>query len=241
MTFTSHLAELRSRLIKSVIALVITTIIAFVFAKYIFEFLIYPAGDITLIYIEMTEMLGTYMRVSLMGGVILSMPYIVYHIIMFISPALMRREKRYIYIALPWITVMFLGGVAFGYFIAVPPAAKFLTTFGSEFATPQIKIGNYISIVTRLLVAIGCVFQTPVIITLLARLGIVTPETLAKKRRWAIVLAFIVAAIVTPTWDPINQSIVAVPLIILYEMSIWLAKLAYRKRAEAQLSADYLS
>lgn len=242
MTFTSHLAELRQRLIKSVIALVITTIIAFIFARYIFDFLIRPApDDISLIYIEMTGMIATYFKVALMGGLVLAMPVLVYQGIMFVSPALTRREKRYVYLALPWITLMFIAGFAFGYFVLVPPATNFLLSFMTDVARPEIKIDNYVSIVTRLLVALGLVFETPVIITFLARLGIVTPEMLARKRRWAIVVAFILAAVITPTFDPINQSLVAIPLIILYEMSIWLAKIAYRKRAEVAESSDYLS
>jgi sec-independent protein translocase protein TatC len=242
MTFTSHLAELRRRLIKSVIALVITTIIAFAFARYIFEFLIAPAPDnISLIYTEMTGMLATYMKVALMGGVVLAMPVLVYQGIMFVSPALTRREKKYVYMALPWITLMFAAGFAFGYFILVPPATNFLLTFMSDIARPEIKIDNYISIITRLLVAIGLVFETPVILTFLARLGIVKPEMLSRNRRWAIVVAFILAAIITPTFDPINQSLVALPLIFLYELSIWLAKIAYRKRTEAADASDYLA
>ncbi len=242
MTFISHLTELRQRLIKSLIALVITTIIAFIFARYIFDFLIDPApDDISLIYIEMTGMIATYFKVALMGGVVLAMPVLVYQGIMFVSPALTRREKKYIYLALPWIMLMFLGGFAFAYFVLVPPATNFLLTFASDIARPEIKIDNYISIVTRFLVAIGIAFETPVIITFLARLGIVKPQWLASKRRWAVVVAFIIAAIITPTFDPINQSLVAIPLVILYEMSIWLAKIAYRKRAQAAESSDYLS
>lgn len=242
MTFIGHLAELRQRLIKSVIALVITTIIAFIFARYIFDFLIAPApDDISLIYTEMTGMLTTYFKVALMGGLVLAMPVLVYQGIMFVSPALTRREKKYVYMALPWITLMFIAGFAFGYFVLVPPATNFLLSFMTDVARPEIKIDNYVSIVTRLLVALGLVFETPVIITFLARLGIVKPETLSRRRRWAIVVAFILAAIITPTFDPINQSLVAFPLILLYEISIWLAKIAYRKRAEVAESSDYLS
>ena len=233
LTFTGHIVELRQRLTWSVIVLVITTIIAFVFADQIFHFLIKPAGNITLIYTEMTEMLSTYMIVSLAGGFVLAMPFFVYHIVMFVSPALTRQEKKYVYIALPWITLMFAGGVAFGYFILLPPAMKFLITFGSDIATPVIKIGNYITLVTRLLVAIGAVFETPVIITFLARLGIVTPQWLAGKRKWAFIGAFLLAAIITPTMDPINQSLVAVPLVVLYEISIWLSRIVYRRRSKA--------
>jgi len=241
MTFTSHLAELRQRLIKSVIALVIATLISTIFARYIFEFLIIPApDDISLIYTELTGMLSTYFKVALMGGFVLAMPVLVYQGMMFVSPALTRREKRYVYLALPWIMFMFLAGFAFGYFILVPPATNFLLNFMSDIARPEIKIDNYISIVTRLLVAIGIVFETPVIITFLARLGVIKPEMLSRRRRWAVVVSFILAAVITPTFDPINQSLVAIPLIILYELSILLAKIAYRKRTEAAESSDYL-
>jgi len=232
LTFMGHIRELRGRLAWSVLVLVITTIIAFVFADQIFHFLLKPAGDIHLIYTEMTEMFSMYMIVSLAGGVVLAMPFFVYQIVMFVSPALTRREKTYVYIALPWITLMFVGGVAFGYFILLPPAMHFLLTFGSDIAEPYIKIGNYITLVTRLLLAIGIVFETPVVITFLSRLGVVTPEWLAGKRKWAFIGAFILGAIITPTMDPINQSLVAGPLIVLYEMSIWLSKLVYRRRGQ---------
>lgn len=231
LTIFSHLGELRQRLIKSVIAVAIASFISFIFAKQIFYILILPAAGINLIYIEMTEMIGVYMRVSLASGIVLAMPYLAYHGIMFVSPALTSKEKRYVYVMLPWIALMFIVGVVFCYFILLPPAIRFLITFGSDIATPQIKIGNYISIVTRLLLAIGFVFEMPVITTFLAKLGIIKPRWLSDRRKPAIIVAFILAAIITPTFDPINQSLVAVPLIVLYELSIWLAKLVQRKES----------
>jgi len=225
-----HIREIRQRLIRSIIALVITSGVSFIFANQLFEILILPVGEVELVFIEMTEMIGTYMKVCLASGLILAMPYLVYHVIMFVSPALTRKEKKYVYLILPWIALMFAGGIVFGYYILVPPAMQFLVTFGSDIATPQIKIGNYISVVTRLLLAIGLIFELPVITTFLARIGIVSPKWLAGKRKMAVIFSFIVAAIITPTFDPINQSLVAAPLIVLYEMSIWLAKLVYRKR-----------
>ncbi len=234
LSVLAHIGELRKRLIWSVIAVAIASIICFAFYDWIFYILILPAEGIDLIYIEMTEMIGTIMRVCITAGVVLTIPYLTYHVIMFISPALTSREKKYVYLILPWIALMFLGGVVFGYFILVPPATKFLITFGSDIATPQIKIGNYIAIVTRLLLAIGLVFEMPVVTTFLARIGILKPKWLSDKRKLAIIFAFILAAFITPTFDPINQSLVAVPLIVLYEMSIWLAKLVYPKRTNAE-------
>ncbi|MBA7701619.1 Sec-independent protein translocase protein TatC [subsurface metagenome] len=229
VTVLSHLLEFRTRLIRSLIAVAIASVLAFIFYDWIFYILKLPAEGINLIYIEMTEMIGTIMKVCLAAGIILAMPYLVYHGIMFVSPALTAKEKRYVYLILPWIALMFLGGVAFGYFILIPPATRFLTSFGADIATPEIRIGNYIALVTRLLLAIGFVFELPVITTFLARLGVLKPKWLSDHRRTAIIFAFILAAIITPTFDPINQSLVAIPLIVLYEMSIWLAKLVQPK------------
>ena len=237
LSILGHLTELRNRLIRSLIAVAITTALSLIFYKPIFNILIAPAQGIKLQAIEMTERLGTIMRVSLVSGIILAIPYLTYEVIMFVSPALTRKEKRYVYLILPWIALMFAAGVIFTYIILLPPAIKFLTTFGSDIATPQIKIGNYISIVTRLLLAVGLVFEMPVVTTFLARLGVVKSKWLADKRKIAIILAFIMAAIITPTFDPINQSLVAIPLIILYEMSIWLAKLVQRKEPAAVTSS----
>ncbi len=233
VTFMSHIRELRGRLTQSVLVLVITTIIAFLFAEQLFDFLLKPAGDdLQLIYTEMTEMLNMYMIVSLVGGIVLAMPFFVYQIIMFVSPALTRREKKYVYIALPWIMFMFVGGVAFGYYILLPPAMHFLLNFGGDIAAPYIKIGNYITLVTRLLLAIGIIFETPVILTFLSWLGIVKPEWLAAKRKWAFVGAFILGAVITPTMDPINQTLLAGPLFLLYELSIWLSRIVYWRKGK---------
>jgi sec-independent protein translocase protein TatC len=233
LTLLAHINELRKRLVRSVIAVGIGIVISFIFWRWLFHVLMLPAQNINLIFIELTEMIGVVMKVCLGAGLIIAMPYITIQVIIFVRPALTRNEMKYVYILLPWVTVMFLGGVVFGYYVLIPPAIKFLYTFGSDIATPQIIIGNYISIVTRLLLAIGLVFELPVLSTLLARIGIIKPEWLSSKRKLAIIGAFILAAIITPTFDPINQTLVAVPLIVLYEMSIWLAKLVYRRNKES--------
>jgi len=227
-----HLAELRKRLIRGVIAIAITTAVSFIFAPQIFEVLKAPAGEFNPIFTEMTEMIGTYMKLALASGIILAMPYLTYELVMFVSPALTHREKRYVNLILPWVALMFIGGVVFGYFILMPPATGFLINFGSDIATPQIRISSYVSVMSRLLLAIGLVFELPVLTTFLARLGILEPRWLASKRKIAIIFAFVLAAIVTPTLDPVNQSLVAIPLIVLYEMSIWLARLVHKKRSE---------
>src|SRR4030043_281430 len=221
LSILGHLSEIRRRLIWCVIAVVITSTISFVFASYIFDILIKPAGDINLIYVEMTEMIGTYMIVCITCGIIAAMPFIITQFLLFVSPALTRKEKKYVYIIIPCIGMMFIAGVVFGYFVLIPPGINFLTTFG-----------NYISVVTRLLLAIGLVFEMPVITTFLSRIGIISPKWLANKRKAAVILAFILAAIITPTFDSFNPLLVAVPLIVLYELSIWLAKLVQRKAGQ---------
>jgi len=254
LTIMGHLRELRAALFRGVIAVAITTGISFAFAKPIFDILTYRAAplqpvfdflnnrlhlfappDLTLIAIELTEMIGTYMRVCLIVGVILATPYLIFELVKFISPALNRQERRrYIYTALPWVASMFLVGVVFTYFILLPPALRFLTTFGSDIAIIQVRIGNYVTIISRLLLAVGLIFELPVLTSFLAWIGVVTWRWLANKRKWAALAAFLAGALVTPTLDPINQTLVAVPIILLYETSIWAAWLIQRrKRARA--------
>lgn len=225
-----HLKELRMRLLKSVIAIIVGAVLAFIFADYIFDILVRPAQGYTLVAIDMTEMFSTYMKVCLVAGIILAMPVITYHFLMFVTPALKPKEKRSVTIILPWIALMFAGGVIFGYFILLPPAMNFLFNFGSDIALIQVRIGNYISIVLRFLLAIGLVFELPVITTFLSRIGVINSAWLARKRKVFIIVAFVVAAIITPTMDPVNQCLVAGPLIALYEIGILLAKIVQKKK-----------
>ena len=232
LTVFDHLGELRNRLVKSVIVVVVTTVLAFIFYEQIFDILLVPAQGIELQAIKVTERLGTIMRVSMVTGIMVAMPYLSYQFIMFLSPALTRKEKKYVYLILPWVALMFAVGVLFAYFIVVPRTIFFLMTFGSDIATTGWAISDYISIITRLLLTVGLVFEMPVITTFLSRLGIIKVKWLAAKRKTAVVVAFILAAMITPTIDPISQTLVALPLIALYEMSIWLAKLVQKKETD---------
>jgi sec-independent protein translocase protein TatC len=233
LSLLGHLDELRRRLIKAAIAVVIAMVISFVFADQIFQFLTAPARGYQLVYIDLTEMFGIYMSVCLAAGIFLAMPYLVYQLLMFVTPALSSSEKRYVYVVLPWVIFMFLAGAAFSYFVLLPPALKFLFSFGSNFAVPQIRIGSYVTMVSRVILATGCIFELPVVSTFLARLGIITSSWLASKRKVAVIGAFVLGAIITPTFDPINQCLVAGPLIILYEISIWLARIVNIRRSRS--------
>jgi len=232
MPIMSHLREMRDRLVKSVIAIVIGTVIGFIFGETIVDILKAPAGGIDLQAIELLENLTIYFKVSLATGIVITMPFLVYQLLAYVSPALTGKERSYIYRILPAVAIMFFGGVAFAYFVALPPSLGFLTTFMSSIAEPSIRVSNYIDIVTRMIIGVGLVFETPIIIMFLARMGIVSPQWLARRRKMWVILAFVVAAIITPTFDPINQTIIALPLIILLELSIFLSRFVYKKRAE---------
>ena len=227
-----HLTELRRRIIVSTVSLLVATAVAFAFHRVIFDLLMGPAQGFDslreqkLIFTQMTEMIGIIMKVSLMGGLILASPVILYQVVMFVAPGLTSREKRYLFALLPGAMISFVAGAAFGYFVLLPPALGFLLTFGSDIATPMIRVGNYINLVVTLLFWLGVSFETPLVMFFLSKIGIVTPRALARQRRYALVVAFILGALITPTFDPVNQTLVAVPIILLYELGIWLARLA---------------
>jgi sec-independent protein translocase protein TatC len=224
-----HLNELRRRLMIAVIALFAGTALAFLIAPRILAFLAVPIGGLeNLQAIELTEPIGVYVRVSLMGGAILAMPIIVYQVLAFIVPGLLPHEKRGLFIALRFIFLSFLAGAAFAYYVMLPVAVPFLATFGG--IQGNFRISNYISVTTRIILWIGVAFEMPIIIAALARLGIITPELLRRGWRIAVVGIAILAALITPTVDPVNMMIVMLPLLALYGVSIVLATWMYRKR-----------
>ena len=227
LTIWEHLAELRIRLFIAALAVVAGLIVSAVFAKDIIDFLIEPArrreANFSLQFIEPFEFIGTYFRVALLGGLTLAMPIIVYQGLSFVSPGLTRDEKRWLYSAVLGATILFLGGASFSYYIALPPALSFLFNFGEDIAEPNIRIGSYINFVTRLIFWTGVTFETPLLVMFLARFRIVTARQLLGWWRFAIVIAFVVAAIITPTIDPVTQSLVAGPIIVLYFLGIFLA------------------
>ena len=234
-----HLRELRQRLMWSSIAVLLTTGVAFAFHEQILTLLMEPAQGFTdipnqkPIYTDITEFLGVAAKVSLLVGMFGALPFILYQIVMFVAPGLQPKERVYLYTLLPISLLAFVAGAAFGYRILFPPMVNFLLEFGSDVATPYIRIGNYINLMLSLLFWMGVVFETPVVLFFLSKIGVVTSELLARHRRHAVVIAFILGAIITPTFDPLNQSLVAVPIIVLYEASIWLVKLGARGRQEA--------
>ena len=239
-----HLLELRKRLTWSAVSLLICTGTAFAFHEQILTLLMEPAQGFAGIpnekpvYTDLTEFIGAAMKASLLVGIFASLPIILYQMVMFVAPGLKPKERRYLYLLLPVSLLAFAGGATFGYRILFPPAVGFLLSFGSDVATPYIRIGSYVGLMISLLFWMGIVFETPVVLFFLSKIGVVTPQFLAKHRRLAIVIAFILGAFITPTFDPVNQSFVAIPIIVLYEVGIWLAKLGNRdkKRASPEIS-----
>jgi sec-independent protein translocase protein TatC len=237
LTFMGHLKELRSCLVRAVIAILVAIPISFFAAKYVFDILTRPVPETQLIYTEITEMLGTYTRVTLIIAIVICLPYLAYLIVNFIRPALTQRERNYVYFMLPAIAICFLIGVTFSYFILLPPALNFLLTFGTDIAEPMIKVGNYVSVMTTLLFWVGMVFEIPIVIFFLTKIGIIKPKWLSRYRKAFYLIAFVLGAIITPTFDPINQTLVAVPIIVLYEFGIILSRIAYRGRKAAETAA----
>ena len=231
LTMREHLLELRRRLMWSAGCVLLTTVVAFAFHRQILRLLMEPAQGFDAlpngkpIYIDLTEFIGTAMKASLLVGLFASLPFVLYHIVMFVAPGLTPRERRYLYALMPASLLAFAAGAAFGYFILIPPMVDFLLNFGGDIASAQIRISSYISLMLTLLFWMGIVFETPIVLFFLSKIGIVTPEFLGRQRRYAVVAAFILGAAITPTFDPINQSLVAVPIIVLYEVGIWLSKL----------------
>ncbi len=226
MPLMEHLRELRTRLIRAFIALAITTAGSFVFAKQVLVILIAPMGDTLPQALKPTESLGNYMKVALICGVTLAMPFIVYQIGRFVAPGLTTKEKRYLILLVPGATICFVSGVAFAYFVMLPAAIPFLQGFMADIIEQRWAIGEYLSFVTSLLFWIGVAFELPLFVYFLTKLGIIDARTLSKNRKYAVVIIAVLAAVITPTVDPVNMTLVMGPLIVLYELGVILAKIA---------------
>ncbi|MGD1996374.1 MAG: twin-arginine translocase subunit TatC [Anaerolineae bacterium] len=224
-TFLDHLEDLRRRLLRALIALVVGTVVSSLFAKRMLEWMARPVGGLQrLEAIEVTENLGVFMRATLLGGVTLAMPVIVYQLWRFINPALEPSERRYVFLLVPLATALFVSGAAFAYFVMLPAAVPFLLEFLSIPTRP--RPANYVSFITSLMLWLGISFETPLVIFFLAKVKVVNHRTLAQSWRTAIILIAVLAAVVTPTGDPVNMGLMMAPLIVLYGLSILLARIA---------------
>jgi sec-independent protein translocase protein TatC len=222
-----HLDELRVRIFKAFFALIITTGISFTFSQQVIEFLAKPVGGIgKLVSIELTENISSFMKVSLLGGFVLAMPVIAYQLMAFILPGLKRNERAWFLIVVPFATLLFAGGVAFTWFVMLPTAIPFLINFMG--ITTQVRPDNYFNFITQMMFWIGICFEMPLVMMFLAKLKIITARQLVSGWRYAVVAIAVVAAVVTPTVDPISMGLVMAPLLGLYVISIVLASIVGR-------------
>ena len=241
MSFLEHLDELRKRLITAAISLVVGFLIAFAFIGYIFDFIMsgmqeaLPPGD-QLVYTEPTEAFFLYIKMAALAGLVLAIPVVLSQLWLFVAPGLYAREKRF---AIPFVvfaTIFFVGGAAFSHYMLFPWAWSFFASFSTESDIMQFmpRIQPAFSLYVRLLLACGLVFQMPTLVFFLARVGAVTPGFLARNIKYAILLIFIFAAVLTPTGDPITLTMMAAPMIVLYGLSILIAWVFQRRRDDEE-------
>jgi sec-independent protein translocase protein TatC len=241
MSFFDHLAELRSRIIWSLIPAGVGLAVALYFTDRIMTFLQRPLAKLKSppVFLSPTEYFWTYMKVAMIAGLFIAMPVVLWNVWAFVAPGLHKHEKKY---AAPFVIIgslLFLLGGAFALLVVVPFAVQFLVNFGMEKgAQPMISIASYTDFIIKFTLAFGIVFELPVIITLLSMLGIVTPKFLSRNRKYAILINFIIAAVLTPTPDVINQSLMAGPLCILYELGIISARIFGKRAPKAEPASE---
>ncbi|MFH1349783.1 MAG: twin-arginine translocase subunit TatC [Pseudomonadota bacterium] len=236
--FLSHLEELRKRLISCAIAVGGGFLISYIFVERLFQILIYPLkaqmpkGD-RLIFTNLPEMFLTHLKTAFVTGILLVSPFIFYQLWLFIAPGLYQHERRYVVPFVLFSTILFVGGGLFGYFIVFPFGFKFFLGFANEYVQALPSVKQYFSFAIKLLFAFGLIFELPVVVFFLAKMGVVSTEFLRRNRKYAILLIFIVAAILTPP-DVITQVMMAGPLMFLFEISILISKMAVRKKVEKE-------
>jgi len=235
MTFLDHLEELRWRIVKAVIGVLVATIICGIFSDWIVNVAILRPSTLTnppltLINTVPYGQITFYMIVILVAGIIVSSPWILYQVWKFIQPGLMPNERKYISGIVFFTTLCFLSGIAFAYFIMMPYMLQFFATFGTTSIHNMISVSEYIDFVLQLILISGLIFELPMVSYFLSRFGIITPKFMRKYRRHAIVVILFIAAVVTPTTDPFTMGVFSLPMLLLYELSIWISAVAKRKR-----------
>jgi sec-independent protein translocase protein TatC len=236
MTLLEHLNELKDRLVRIAIALMVWGVASFVLAKDVLEWLLRPMrryqGEYAIIATRPTTTIGMFMKISLFSGAVLAMPWIVHQVLLFILPGLTERERRALRWIIPGATLLFLIGAGFAYFVMVPAAIPFLLGFWSDLIEQNWMIEEYVPFVTGLIFWIGISFETPLIMAFISRVGVVTAKQFLSVWKYALVIIAVLAAFITPTPDPFNMSLVMIPLVALYFFGVLLAWLAQPKNEE---------
>ncbi len=251
MPLTAHLSELRKRIFVAVACLGAMFAVTFNFSERIFRILTFPLRSeikisavhpyfqvsgkaaTPLVFLAPAEAFWMHLKVSFVASFVLSLPVIFYQLWRFLSPGLLPKEKKYILPFVLFASVMFFIGSLFCFFIVLPFAMTFLLGYKTENIAPMLSVGSYIDFCLKFILAFGAIFELPIAIILLTRFGVVTPAFLAKNRKFAVLVAFVVGAILTPTPDAFNQTLMAVPIIFLYEIGILLSRVMYRRKARA--------
>jgi len=234
MSFLDHIEELRWRIIYALIGVFVFTIIAWIFIEPMVEvILLKPARDanIPLQNLRPFGQLFLFVQVAIIVGIVASLPNIFYQLWKFIAPALRKHEQRYILWIVFFSTFCFLAGIAFAYFVMLPLAMNFAVQFGTEEISNVFAIDEYMSIIISVMLAAGFIFELPMISFFLSKLGILTPQFMRKYRKHSIVIILVLAAFLTPGGDPVSQIILGVPLVLLYEISIFISKISSKKSA----------
>lgn len=238
MPLMEHLKALRKVLIVGAYAVALGTIIGWWVSDWAFAYLAQPItalGKASFITTTPMEPILVKLKVALVVGMVVALPILVWQIWSFILPALKQKERKYLYIVVPSSILLFLGGAAFCFYLVLPMGLKFLLFAGGEAvkSTPFVTKTSYIGFILTFLISFGLVFQLPVVLLILVHLGFVSPRTLAKRRRWALLIIIILAAVISPTPDLLTQGLMAAPMYFLYEVSIWLGYLVKRSREKA--------
>ncbi|MBD3287264.1 twin-arginine translocase subunit TatC [candidate division KSB1 bacterium] len=238
MPFLDHLDELRSRLIRSIVAIFVATLGCYFFSKEIMAFLTRPfPTEQKLIFLAPTEAFVVHLKLALFAGIFVALPYLFYQLWQFVVPGLLEKERKYVPLVVLFSTFFFVTGAAFCYFVIIPFGLNFLLGWGGESLDASITIREYLKFVTMLVLVFGIVFELPLLSFFLTKMGMLTPEFMRKNRRYGIVLTFILAAILTPP-DIVTQLFLAGPLLFLYEISILVCKFALKKNDEEENESD---
>ncbi len=244
LTFMDHLRELRVRLVRAIYGIAAGMAVVGWFVPQVVEHLMRPVrgalpeGKQTLVYTSAIEPMMVYIKVAIYGGVFVAAPWVLYQLWQFIAPGLYKREKRYVVPFLVWATLLFYSGAAFCYWLVMPAAFPAMLAFaGDSTLTPMLSLSEQLGLVLAMLLGFGIVFEVPVIIAFLSMIGLVSASFLAKYRRHAIVFNVTAAAIITPTGDPLNLALMAVPMILFYEVGIILARVLGKKQPAPAVTA----